>query len=88
MMTRQTRTKLNPLHWTVDRVKQELPLVNVKLGKNIVTGRVSGRLNKFATVSCGFSQFKSIQLGNGWIDYSFAWETIVHSLNTGNPLKV
>jgi hypothetical protein len=66
--------------WTVEKVKDELPEVLVIWGSDIFVGRVYGRKNQFATVQIAV---------DGWpsgIRAEFAWETIVHSLSTGERL--
>lgn len=73
--------------WDVEKVKAELPNVKVKIGNQIHTGRVSGRLNKFATVSVtnlGTLHAKS----RVFADFQVAWPTIVHALNNDRPLIV
>lgn len=69
--------------WTPQRVKLELPNVLVIHNGRKQTGTLSGRLNKFATVSIGYSTV----LPRGWIDYSFAWQTIATALNHKRPLR-
>lgn len=59
--------------WTVEQVKEELPSIPVQFGGKVVQADVSGRKNAFASV---------------WIDsrvWQFAWETLVHILNSGQP---
>lgn len=71
--------------WTVEQVKRELPGVTVKIGKNLVPGRLSGRLNRFATVTVT----NTVMGGQTpWRDWHFAWETIVHCLNSDEALLV
>lgn len=73
--------------WTEKSVKELLPAVTVKVGRNIVPGRVSGRLNAFATVSVknqGTLHNRSYIYG----DWQVAWCTIVYCLNEGKPIKV
>lgn len=67
------------MDWTVEKVKQDLPPVTVKLesGK-IVAGTVSGRRNKYPTVHTKCNQ-------TGW---EFGWGTVVRALNNNRPLKV
>lgn len=77
----------NLSQWTVAQVKADLPGVRVRVGKgNIVDARVTGRLNRFATVSVTNNYPRSgVPL---FADWQFAWESIVHSLNNGNPLEI
>ncbi len=71
--------------WTVKRVKEELPTVKIKIGGVVSDGRVSGRLNKFATVSVTNDKPRSgVPL---FYDAQFAWETIANCLNSGNTLN-
>ena len=74
--------------WTIATVKRDLPSVSIRIVKGkIVTGRVSGRLNQFATVSVpntGTLHSNSIIFADG----QFSWEAIAHSLNSGKPLNV
>lgn len=64
--------------WTAEKVKRELPEVQVRLpnGK-IVDAVVRGRNNRFATVG-------TIDLNHSW---EFAWKTIAWALNGGTPLR-
>jgi hypothetical protein len=64
--------------WTVERVKNELPDVPYVMTwedgwVDKGTARLSGRCEKFASLR------PSVTSGT----FSFAWETIVHVLNTG-----
>ncbi len=71
--------------WTIAAVKVELPNVKVRIGKKVVTGRISGRLKQFATVSIT----NTGTLHNNshmWIDREVAWETLVHCLNANRPV--
>ncbi len=68
---------------TIAEIKRDLPQVQVKIGKKKVWARISGRLNQFATVSLGYST-----AAQTWVDFSFSWEAIAHSLNSGKPLLV
>jgi hypothetical protein len=64
--------------WTAQRVKDELPEVPVKLDCGLIAqGKVSGRLNQFATVT--FASYGRLE---------FAWQTIADCLNRGVPLRV
>lgn len=64
-------------NWTIERVKQELPKVQLRLmsGK-IVTANVSGRKLKFAKV--WYEEY----------EWDFAWETIARALNENRTLRV
>ena len=60
--------------WTVERVKEELLKVRLKIGKTEVMANVSGRKNDFATV---------------WYrdqSWEFAWATVTRCLNLDRPL--
>lgn len=79
--------------WTAAKVREELPTVQVKIGRKVVQGRVSGRKNQFATVSVtnGSMSKRFPSFGSHapiFMDWSFAWDTIAHSLNTGKALIV
>lgn len=64
--------------WTIERVKEELPKVQVKMNaKLVVTGRVTGRKLDFAGVYVG-----DVFMGE------YAWQTIVNALNNNKPLLV
>ena len=66
--------------WTIEWVKEELPIVKVELGDGtIVDGQVAGRKEElFATVF--------IELYKTSFSAMFAWSTIVHTLNAGRSL--
>jgi len=70
--------------WTIETVKRDLPNVAVDIGEDVVTGRLSGRMNDFATVTI-FDCFRNGS-NRQWSDYQFSWRTIVESLNNGTPL--
>lgn len=63
--------------WTVQKVKDELPDVQLKTKHRgpVVTAHVRGRKNQFATVFVG--------------DFSceVAWSTLAHCLNTNTPVQ-
>ena len=64
------------MEWTVQRVKEELPEVDVLLNGHVCHGKVLGRMNQFATVHFG-----------NWLYFEWAWETIASCLNRGVPLR-
>ena len=67
--------------WTIEEAKEELPIVKVKVGKEIHDGYLAGRQKKFPTVFYGpISQ----TVGKD----QWSWKAIVHSLNTNTPLQV
>ena len=73
--------------WTVASVKRELPNVNVKIGKKVVSGRLSGRLNEFATVSV--TNEGTLHSGSQvFADWKVAWETVANCLNNNRPIIV
>lgn len=75
--------------WTVAKVKAELPRVPVKVGRKQYAGRVSGRLNRFATVTISHIEHGTGYLrGEPWHDWQFSWEAIANALNTGAALTV
>jgi len=77
--------------WTAETVRQDLPDVRVKVDRislgwptsagksnqNILTCGVCGRLNQFATVFVH---------GYAYPQWTFSWDAIAHSLNSGTPL--
>ncbi len=73
--------------WTVEGVKRELPNVLVKIGKKTVTGRISGRLNQFATVSV--TNTGTLHSGSQvFLDWQVSWATLAHCLNNGRAVIV
>ena len=72
------------MDWTVERVKQELPEVQVRFnwrgGPTTIQCVVCGRKNKFATVM-------PFEFGSA-TKWQFAWETIARALNTDKALQV
>ena len=81
MPTRSDRTAV----WTIDRLKDALPDVPVRLGNGVQHGQVSGRYDRFATVtvSCPCSQR---QQPSWTIRLEVAWSTLVRVLNTGSAV--
>jgi hypothetical protein len=63
--------------WTATKVREELPDVQVKVGKTVYAAKVRGRKNAFASVLWG--QTSSAE---------FAWQTIANCLNNERPLQV
>ncbi len=72
--------------WTIEKVKEELPKVKVKIGGERLDGEVNGRLLPFAKVSVWFPPDK-VRKGF-YVDWEFSWQAIVNSLNSGEPLLV
>jgi hypothetical protein len=73
--------------WTAASVRRELPAIGVKIGKKTVTGRISGRLNQFATVSV--TNMGTLHSGSQvFADWQVSWDTLAHCLNTGRPVIV
>ncbi len=64
--------------WTPNRVKDELPEVDVKVGKEIVKGQVGGRKLPFAGV---WFSVNGVPLRG-----EYAWATIANALNKKQPL--
>ncbi len=62
--------------WTAQRVKDELPRVDVLLNGKLLPGRVLGRMNRFATVHFGNHMY-----------FEWAWDTIASCLNRRVPLR-
>lgn len=63
---------------TIESVKAELPNVQIKIGKQIVTANVIGRKMPFARVWNRDNM-------DGW---EFSWQAIVNSLNNDTPLTI
>ena len=55
-------------------VKRDLPDVKIKIDGKVVTGKVRGRMEDFATVWSGNA------------NYEYAWQTIANALNNDKPL--
>ncbi len=74
---------------TVAEIKRDLPMVKVKYNGNLYWGRVSGRLNKFATVS-PYQKIDGKKLISTIIGpcYEFAWETVTRAVNENRVLSV
>jgi hypothetical protein len=73
--------------WTPEKVRKELPQVQVRVNGNILPGRVTGRLNEVATVTV--DNHGTLHSGNKpWYDFHFAWKTIADVLNLGTPLDI
>ena len=66
-------------HWTVARVKDELPSVQVMFAGRRHLATVSGRLNPFATVSVTTN-------GEPWLAANFSWEALANALSMCEPL--
>ncbi len=66
--------------WNEASVKSELPRVWVRQPNGrVVSGRVTGRCNPFATVYIGsMDDTRSAE---------FSWSTIAHCLNADRPLR-
>ena len=63
--------------WTVEKVKQQLPIVGVHVGTFVALGSISGRLNKFATVTF-YVPVGGVEL---CVTREFAWGAIAAALN-------
>lgn len=77
-MNEQERLTLDH-SWTAAKVRELLPDVKIKCGRKHYTGRIYGRLNKFATITIWFED-------RPYQDFTYSWDTIAHALNTGKPL--
>ena len=72
--------------WTVEDVKDYFPVVPVKIGEAVFTGRVAGRLNQFAQVTCTLPiEGADVEIP---VTFQFSWDTICKALNTNRHLKV
>lgn len=65
--------------WTIDKAKQDLPDVKVKIAGKEYTGHVKGRQERFPTVYV--DAFPAM-------DLKYSWQAIVHSLNTNGALLI
>lgn len=69
----------NSKTWTVEKVKEYMPNISVKLGDGtIVKGYITGRKPQFAIVK--------IWIHNTWMTIEVAWGTIAHCLNNDKPI--
>ena len=66
---------------TIEQTKDTLPDVRVSVLGTIITSRVSGRKERFATVFIPTPQ-------GSWLNYQFSWETVARAVNSGKALKV
>lgn len=64
--------------WTVESVKAECPRVRVLVGNRESWGYVKGRTLPFARIAC--DEFPA--------SVECAWETVVHCLNNGRPVRL
>jgi hypothetical protein len=73
---------------TVADVKRDLPQVKIRYGGKLYWGRVTGRLNQFATVS-PFSLIDGRKLVTTIMVpcIPFAWETVTRAVNSGAILQ-
>jgi hypothetical protein len=65
---------------TIPEIKETLPDVLVKIGKDNYIGKLSGGLETFARVSFDYMGIPA--------SFVFAWEAIQASLNSKRPLRV
>lgn len=70
--------------WTIEKVKEELPKVKVKIGGEKFDGQVYGKKLPYAKVSVFFPPDRV--KGGFNVDWEFSWQAIVNSLNSGEPL--
>jgi hypothetical protein len=66
-------------HWTVQRVKDELPDVDILVDGRKYCMTVYGRQLQFAIV-------RPFECGSA-VEYTFSWQTIADCLNKGVPLR-
>ena len=73
---------------TIEEVKRELPPVLILWNGKKYGGRVTGRLNKFASVSP-----HTLGRKDGRVDiimgpiFEFSWDAVCSAVNTGKPLR-
>lgn len=65
--------------WTPDRVRDELPEIVLLVGGTECPARITGRLNRFATVRTRCD-------GAGY-ECEAAWSTLAKCLNENKPLR-
>ena len=73
--------------WTAALVREKLPTVRVKYGNKIFDGRVTGRLNQFATVTI-YAELGPHLRGTPWMDFHVAWETLADCLDENTCVLV
>lgn len=72
--------------WTVESCKTLLPGVQVKLGTITLPGTLSGRKAKFANVRVPVTIIHGKLTAETELNFTYAWETVCHSLNENVPL--
>jgi hypothetical protein len=71
--------------WTVESVKAALPAVEVRLGRQVVRGRIRVGVGRGATVS--ITNAGRLHAGTPLVlDIKVSWESIVESLNSNRAL--
>ena len=79
---------MNDTPMTIADVKRDLPMVKIKFNGKLFWGKVTGRLNQFATVS----PFILIDNRSNLVKtimgpcYTYSWDAVTRSINTGKPL--
>lgn len=68
---------MSAMIWTVERVKEELPKVKVRVNGIVVEANVSGR-------KLAFTKVWTKENHEGW---EYSWAAIVRSLNDDRPLR-
>jgi hypothetical protein len=73
---------------TVNEVKVQLPMVKIKWGNHHYWGKVTGRLNKFATVSPFeiIDHKKRVTVIYNAPCFEFSWITVTDAINYGREL--
>jgi hypothetical protein len=74
---------------TIDEVKRDLPPVRIEYNGRKYWGRVSGRLNKWASVSPSqlIDNRERITTVLGPV-FHYSWETVTNAINNGGTLRV
>lgn len=71
------------MEWTIEQVKRELPHVKARVSKNkTIWAQVSGRLNRFASVSIG----PEPNCPTLWVTQEFSWDAVTKALNENRAL--
>lgn len=71
--------------WDVKTVKEKLPNILIRIRGKTHTARLSGHLDKFATVTVNNYEQPT---GPFYRDFSYSWTTIANCLNNNQPLEI
>jgi len=68
------------------RAREELPPVRVRFNGREHWGRVTGRLEDFATVTITADPAKRLGSGAPWMDFPFSWSAVARAAYRGRVL--